>query len=1314
MNLRRAVSAVIIGALIGAGVAAAPALAAGPSSPSGLAADAYVDGTVHFAWAASPGASAYRVEWSADPTFPTGAVSMVDTYGLDHVTRSQPNASSPADAPAEIYWRVTAFGTGTSTSTLGEPSGANLVEVGLDSAPETLRPGAEDAVEHIAYPDPTVFSWEPVVGAISYQLEYTSDTLGGGASVTQAVAGTQFAPVNPLARVDSSGNVLTWTWRVRAQFYNGTTSASPAVFGTWSPAREFQITWDDAPSDLHPADEVATVHSDLAFSWDAVPGAAKYRVTFGEAADGVGANRTILNPRTIDVFTTTYIPTVQVSDTTRFWQVTPLDYANNLGTPSAVQQYKKKWTTSDQASLPSDPGNAAPVSVTGSTSSLTAPTTYLSDFELAWQPLPRATFYDLEVRDTYSNVYVCRTASTSATILGRYESGLDNSGAGEVLKSVGDCLWDTTNTLQKGTPIQPGRTYNWRVRGVDLTGSSTTSITAALPSGAQISNWSETRYVTVSPEDRPVPETVAVDLDLDAFATDNPSSASGQPAPLMSWSRSGRIVDEAWANAPAYLVTLYKNPQRTAEIASVVTTSTTLRLNGVLADNVTAEPYYASVHPVAFAITQFTGGILLIGGVDNESHDSFEWHKESHSLTGLSTTALTDGSVRLSWNPQSVTGLQDGGSRGYQVRVFNGSVQQGIAKEVEYPFFMAQKPAASNDASFPSTATDVPLAPGTNYSFDVAPLDANGNPGPVSKSSTFSVGIATPAVSAPASVAGGSAALTWASVPGALKYSVQYRRVGGTWSSAVVVSQTAATITGLDQGSYEWQVRTHDASNLTTNVSPWSTTQTFSVGSAPGGVQLEDATVLPLNDRVLYWASTVDGATRFLVQIAEDVAFTAGVKNYETVATSFAIPDALVANKQYYWRVKALSEPVGASSALRVLAVSAADTFTARTVPAKVSGLTLTKVDTGLTAKWTLLTGAATGTDVPIRYVVAYREKSSDGDWSGAIQTETGTAVSSFGVQNLEPGMVYEFRVAATNSEGLGPWSDVKELATATAPTGAPTLTVTPKLGELSLKIGSVSANGGSAITGYRVSYRVSGAVTWTTKDIPVSSTYALTGLENATGYQVSVAAINVIGEGPATEVSTRTLGYSSAPQTLKATRGDTKATVTWTAPATPNGTVTGYVVEKRLGTTGTWTAAATTSASTLTAALTGLTNGKTYQIRVAAKTSVGVGTYAAAVSVLPAGKPLAPTKVTAVSDRKGTITVAWPKASSNGSAITSYVVKYSTNGSSWSTLKTVSASTLKVVTTKGSHGKRVYFTVYAKNALGTSPASAKVSVIRK
>ncbi|MGC4174053.1 fibronectin type III domain-containing protein [Demequina sp.] len=1307
MRLRSVVSSAVVGALVVAGLVAMPAQAAGPVAPGGLAAEAQADGTVHFEWAAVPGASGYRVEWSVDPGFATGTVTSVDTYALDYVTRWQPYVTSSTD----LYWRVSAFGTALSVATLGDPSSTGLVTTGLESAPVPTSPGLADGIEEITYPDPTVFAWEPVPGAIAYQLEYTSDSLDGSSGITAVtVPGAAYTPANPLARVDNGGNVLTWKWHVRAQFYNGTTSsATNQVYGAWSAAREFRISWTDQPTNLYPEDEVTTVHSDLSFSWDAVAGAAKYRVTFGTAVEGSGENITILNPIVRDVYTTTYIPTAQVSDTTRFWQVTPLDYAGNLGTPSAVHQYRKKWGTQIAPSAPADLGDVAPETITGSTDYASMPQIYLSDLNLEWEPLNRATYYQVEVRDNLSNVMTCNTPNTSATIIAYYADGLDNSGTSQVLKGAATCLWNS----EAAKRIQSGRDYNWRVRAVDLSGASSTSYQGSLPAGAQLSSWSPVRHFYVKTEDRTIPTSFPITLDQGAFTDDNPTDIAGQPAPLMTWGASGQIVNGNWAFVDGYEVILYKNPQRTAEIARFRTPSTTARINAVFADNTTANPYYASVRPIVPG-NWSSANISVVGGIENETTDSFIWEKASHPLTGLATETLSDGSVRLSWSPQAVTGIEDGGSRGYQVRVYNGDVIQGIAKKVEFPFFMAQKAGSNSEGEFPSTPSDTPLPPGNNYSFDVATLDANGNPGPVTRSGKFSVGIVAPEVTEAAKVVGSAATVEWASVPGALKYSLQYRKVGtASWTTVANISQTAATINGLDNGPYEWQVRTHDASNQTSNVSAYSATQTFSVGAASSAIELDGTAVLALNDRVLRWTSSVEGATRFQVQFATDAAFSQDIKTYETVASSFAIPDALVAAKQYFWRVKALSEPVGSGTALKVLATSANGSFTARTTPVQVTGLKLTRAGVGLTASWTQLTGANAGTDDPITYVVAYREKSVTGDWSAATEVTTAALATSVTIPELTPGTTYEFRVAGKNTEGTGPWSTVVELATASAPLAAPTVTATPKVGEVQLKIGTVGANGNSPITGYLVSHRRSGDVEWTYTTIPVVSTYSLTGLINTTDYDIAVAAVNLIGTGPSTQVSTRTLGTPSAPQDVKVTRGDKVATITWAAPLEPNGTITNYVVEKRTGTTGTWTTAATVSGTTLTYQVKSLTNGTAYNFRVVAKTANGTGTYSSIVAATPAGKPLAPSSVKATSS-KGVITVTWKKPSSNGSAITSFLVKYSTNNKTWYTLKTTSASTLKVTTTKGTKGKKVYFKVYAKNALGYSVASSTASVTRK
>jgi hypothetical protein len=129
---------------------------------------------------------------------------------------------------------------------------------------------------------------------------------------------------------------------------------------------------------------------------------------------------------------------------------------------------------------------------------------------------------------------------------------------------------------------------------------------------------------------------------------------------------------------------------------------------------------------------------------------------------------------------------------------------------------------------------------------------------------------------------------------------------------------------------------------------------------------------------------------------------------------------------------------------------------------------------------------------------------------------------------------------------------------------------------------------------------------------------------------------------------------------------------------------------------------------------LTGLVNGTSYHVRVYAKTTPApVGTASATLSVVPAGKPLAPSSVK-VAVAKGSAKVTWKKPSANGSAITSYVLQYSTNGKTWSTKAYPKASATSYTWSKPSKGKTYYVRIYAKSAVGSGTVSASVRFVAK
>src|SRR5207247_1830265 len=160
------------------------------------------------------------------------------------------------------------------------------------------------------------------------------------------------------------------------------------------------------------------------------------------------------------------------------------------------------------------------------------------------------------------------------------------------------------------------------------------------------------------------------------------------------------------------------------------------------------------------------------------------------------------------------------------------------------------------------------------------------------------------------------------------------------------------------------------------------------------------------------------------------------------------------------------------------------------------------------------------------------------------------------------------------------------------------------------------------------------------------------TGLTNGTAYAFKVAAVNALGTGPQSTLSSSVtpVGLPSAASGVSGTAGDTQVSLTWTAPSSDGGTpIVNYQVTvynslggaattddavtvydasggPALGRTGATTRSVGSAATAYT--FTGLTNGTAYAFKVAAVNAAGTGPQSAlSPSVMP-GPPDAPTAV--------------------------------------------------------------------------------------
>ncbi len=284
-------------------------------------------------------------------------------------------------------------------------------------------------------------------------------------------------------------------------------------------------------------------------------------------------------------------------------------------------------------------------------------------------------------------------------------------------------------------------------------------------------------------------------------------------------------------------------------------------------------------------------------------------------------------------------------------------------------------------------------------------------------------------------------------------------------------------------------------------------------------------------------------------------------------------------------------------------------------------------------------------------------------DCSGAACTYT--------LAGLTDGATYDVTVAAVNSAGPGTASASASANTLSRPDQLAGLTATASAtvaGRLDIAWTAPSAVSGLTLSGYRVTVdgvEVAGGL----ESCATANLGAATGgsvscmllgrvrKAGGSGYRIVVGAIYTSADGvdlgvlTSAETTINTLAAPDAPTGLGATTGDAfgEIDLSWTAPSDNGGaTITSYTltITERGGDTTTEdvTAAAGCSGATCAYTLTGLTDGATYDVTVAAVNSAGSGAASVSATASTLSRPgqLADLTATASATVAGRIDIAW------------------------------------------------------------------------
>jgi hypothetical protein len=320
-------------------------------------------------------ADRYEFQIAADSGFNSRVLGRSDDHFFTRNTRATLKKTVPN---GRYFWRVRAV---TESGRVSRWSEGRALRKAWTASAALQAPAAGAALSYPA--SPLRLTWSPVPGAAHYLVSVATDPqLGSLVNEASAAAG----PVETSATTFTRAAVLapgTFYWAITPVDAQGNK-------GTPSPVASFTWLWPSTTTprltDLVDAPEVM----DPQFSWDAVPGAARYEVEVNSSQDFAPGSKVCCSPATI---ATALTPTTLFKDNVYYWRVRAIDADGNAGVWNVGPSFTKAFAKS--------PPVAAPVvkNLRMHHDDLDPATPgYQTDVPiLRWDPVPGASSYHVEV-----------------------------------------------------------------------------------------------------------------------------------------------------------------------------------------------------------------------------------------------------------------------------------------------------------------------------------------------------------------------------------------------------------------------------------------------------------------------------------------------------------------------------------------------------------------------------------------------------------------------------------------------------------------------------------------------------------------------------------------------------------------------------------------------------------------------------------------------------------------------------------------------------------------------------------------------------
>jgi hypothetical protein len=397
-----------------------------------------------FSWDPVAGADKYNFVLAADDSFNSPVYQLNGTKN----TRATPYNTVPNGT---YYWRVQAVDADGNVSNWSD---ARSIEKLWADSPTLTAP---DDAATISFPDePLVLKWDPVPGAAKYHVYISADPDPSTSTLVTGSDPLETQATNAAPRLLLPSNTYYW-------------SVTPldAKDNEGEPSEVRSFTWE-WPSATTPAVEDVAPETERylpEFTWDPIPGAAKYEVEINSAANFAPGSRV---PMTDVPITTSFIPKETLPNNTYYWRVRALNAEGEAGQWNEGPSFTKVFD--NYPLLDEDPIKNLRMRDTGDPGTdLDGGTPgYQTDLPIVtWDPVPGASAYQVfvvpfesvvpldpptcNVGASSSKRWFVRTSSTSWAPLG---SG-----------SLASKPFPSGPSVSKDTPgLTPGQAYCVQVR----------------------------------------------------------------------------------------------------------------------------------------------------------------------------------------------------------------------------------------------------------------------------------------------------------------------------------------------------------------------------------------------------------------------------------------------------------------------------------------------------------------------------------------------------------------------------------------------------------------------------------------------------------------------------------------------------------------------------------------------------------------------------------------------------------------------------------------------------------------------------------